>query len=772
MRDKNLLFFILLSSLVIFGWFYLRSLTQPSENEKKVPEPQVAKNKEPKTKEEPKKKPEEPAPKQEQPAAPEKVEAKEETIGGEGDYYIEAVLTSRGAGVRRLTLTRFKAGDWLGRPVPDQNLQLIQDDPFQPSFRMYHYPTAASETPVFGLGEATWKLEEVKKTKDEQEVTFSTPLPGVAKVRIFKKYRLEPRTYHLGLTLRIEDHREKGEPLKIRYQLTGAHGLPVEGEWYASTFRNAVIGVVENGNLYRDLDTADHISLRGGGDAVPEGAARGNAYVQYAGVLNQYFGSVIVANDEQAKGVEVKELIDWARPTKESTEIKGHFIGTDRDNLEFLEVGDKGPRTYRMLARVKDHLADIDLASNSRAVLSYYETPEGMRVATWIRPGHALRGNFDDITVRVNSLPVTLERGKSVEHRYLLYHGPAKTRLLGYLSETQGAVDPNLAARYTDTLHLNTLTDYHTPGRMGEFFSKLGLTFLIITFTRAMHWILWVISLILPESLIGLSIILLTVIVRGLMFPISRRQAMFSVKMQALAPELKKLSEKYKNDAAAKGQAVMELYRKHGVHPLGSCLPLLLQMPIFMGLYFALQESLQFRLAPFLWAPNLAAPDMLIWWSQSIPFISEPDYMGGMFYLGPFFNILPIIAVVLMVIQQQLMTPPPTDEQQEAQQKMMKYMSIVFGFIFYKVAAGLCIYFIMSNLWGLAERKLLPRRQTTLTPAPAAAAATPSTAIANGPPSRRGARGRREQRKPETPPTTIQKLKDWWAEILRQAEKK
>ena len=75
----------------------------------------------------------------------------------------------------------------------------------------------------------------------------------------------------------------------------------------------------------------------------------------------------------------------------------------------------------------------------------------------------------------------------------------------------------------------------------------------------------------------------------------------------------------------------MELYRKHGVNPaagLGGCLMLFLQMPIFLGLYFALQESFFFRLEPFLWIQNLAAPDMLFWWSEKIPFISDPSHDG------------------------------------------------------------------------------------------------------------------------------------------------
>lgn len=142
------------------------------------------------------------------------------------------------------------------------------------------------------------------------------------------------------------------------------------------------------------------------------------------------------------------------------------------------------------------------------------------------------------------------------------------------------------------------------------------------------------------------------------MFPISRRQALMSQKMQELGPELKKLNEKYKNDPQARVQATMELYRKHNVKPIAGCLPLFLQMPIFLGLYYALSESVEFRLADFLWIPNLAAPDMLFWWGESIPWISDPNSLGSMLYLGPFFNLLPILAVGFMVLQQKMLTPP------------------------------------------------------------------------------------------------------------------
>src|SRR5207237_7718083 len=111
-----------------------------------------------------------------------------------------------------------------------------------------------------------------------------------------------------------------------------------------------------------------------------------------------------------------------------------------------------------------------------------------------------------------------------------------------------------------------------------------------------------------------------------------------------------------------------------------------------------LQESIHCRLAPLAWIKNLAATDMLIRWGESIPYSSEPDSHGSMFYLGPYFNLLPVVAVALMIMQQKYLTPPPQDQQQAFQQKLMKYMMVFFGLMFYKVAAGLCVYFIVSSL--------------------------------------------------------------------------
>jgi YidC/Oxa1 family membrane protein insertase len=156
---------------------------------------------------------------------------------------------------------------------------------------------------------------------------------------------------------------------------------------------------------------------------------------------------------------------------------------------------------------------------------------------------------------------------------------------------------------------------------------------------------------------------------------------------------------------------MQQLYRKHNVNPLAGCLPMLIQLPVFIGLYRGLAVDVELRGSPLIsenirWCSNLAAPDMLYDWSWFMPdFINSGE---GLFGLGPYLNVLPLVTIVLFLLQQKMFMPEPTNEQAALQQKIMKYMMVFMGILFYKVPSGLCIYFIASSLWGIAERKLIP----------------------------------------------------------------
>ena len=249
----------------------------------------------------------------------------------------------------------------------------------------------------------------------------------------------------------------------------------------------------------------------------------------------------------------------------------------------------------------------------------------------------------------------------------------------------------------------------------------------------------------------GIAIILLTITVRLILFPLSRKQAISAKKMQDLQPKMAELKEKFKDDKEAMTRETFAMYKKHGVNPMGGCLPALIQLPIFVGLWQALNNAVHLRHASFLWIRDLAAPDMLFRFPATIPF------------LGDYFNLLPFLVVSLMLVQTKLFSPPPTTPEAEMQQKMMKFMMIFMAFIFYKVPSGLGIYFITSSSWAICERLLLPKLVSSH--------ATPGGGESgNGPP--RGGRGDGPTRKPDGPPTGwLAKRLGRWQKIKEEAQR-
>lgn len=711
-NSQNLLMIMMLTLLVFYTWSAFQMWMNPQKpKDSKLAEPaKVAADAKKVESEKPAPKKDEPdkVAKPALPALPSQPH-KKFTMGNDTSY-IRAELSSKGAGVNSLTLNYFRASSELGRPE-EGKLQLLPEDANGdfPAFAIYLYENEKDTRPLDTLGQIEWKTEEMVVDPENKnwKVVFSTEVPDKA-VRITKTFTLNSSDYHLGLAVKIERLGQSKERLPFRYQLAGGHGLPIEGLWYTTTFRNALVGGTAGQNFWRDYQDSRTIGAHAGGDQV----LRGDGRIIYAAVDVQYFSSAIAVDDEQEK----RNFVAYVRPTEEN-----------------------------------------------------FPTPNELSLA--------------DIAMRLVTEPIENKAGDAaIEHKYVLYHGPAKVKLLSDSFGGSPPVATDLVNRYVDRLRLDTLTDYHTQGG-GPFVwisehitSPLGWSYLLISCTNMMHAILdWLHRFI---GSYGLCIIVLTFMVRGCLYPISRRQALSSrnmqEKMKVLAPEMKVLKEKYKNDFRAFSQAQQELYRRHKVNPfagMAGCLPLLAQMPIFMGLYYSLQESPHFRLAPFLWIPNLAAPDMLIWWGQHIPWISEPSARGGLLYLGPYFNILPVLAAGLMLVQQKLMMPPAMDEQQEMQQKMTKYMTLFFCLMFYKMAAGLCIYFIVSSTWGLIERKMLPKKKPDAIDAPATGGQSTNGPARNGSTkaSKPGTRKQPEKAKEETLQNKAQKL---WAELLKQARKK
>ena len=200
----------------------------------------------------------------------------------------------------------------------------------------------------------------------------------------------------------------------------------------------------------------------------------------------------------------------------------------------------------------------------------------------------------------------------------------------------------------------------------------------------------------------GIAIILLTLIVRILFWPVTQKANSSMRRMQKLQPKIKELQEKYKespmdtqDDTARKkaelNQKMMELYRTEKVNPLGGCLPVLLQIPVFIALYSALDSAVELRNVPFLWCTDLSRPDLV---GPTLPFALP--FIGQ---VG--FHPLVIAMTALMVLQQK-MTPTTGDS---AQQKMMMLMPVIMLFMFYNLPSGLTLYWTVSQIFSILQMK-------------------------------------------------------------------
>jgi YidC/Oxa1 family membrane protein insertase len=596
---------------------------------------------------------------------------------GEKPFHIQVLLNTRGGSVQQIILTHFQQADREGLPVknPDgtpRPLHLIPGvrvprsykigdqkkvevpelapgpllDPEkveQSSYVMTHYEKENDNQPVDTLANRDWRVVQDDPSSDGESHTIAlqTELAAPFYIQITKTYTLRRSDYHVGLSIHLEPwERPAGAKVEpFRYQISGPRGMPIEGEWYTSTYRQAIVGWQGTRTL-EDPRQVRHLS---GSDPLRSAP---NKPIRYTGVILQYFASILALDNFQPDGQQ-PDYIDYVRVT-----------------------------------------------------------PEG--------PTHQGQEFLDDLTSRAVSRPITIG-DQGVTHPYVLYQGPVKVRLLKELSGDE-AVPEETVDRYRDDLDLRRLTDAPMPNWLGRFANFIFWSDIVIGFTNLIHILLGWLSHIIPNR--GICIILITIMVRGLLHPFSRRQMINAKIMQAkqekLAPEFKRLTELYGDDPMRLHAEKSKVMRAHGINPsamFGGCLLLLAQMPIFMGLYYALQESVFFRLEPLTpwWIPNLAAPDMLIRWGEDIPWISDPPSLGGALYLGPYLNLLPLVAVSLMMYVQTKMMPKSDDPQVQMQQKTMKFMMIMFAFFFYKVAAGLCIYFICSSVWGMIERKLLPK---------------------------------------------------------------
>jgi YidC/Oxa1 family membrane protein insertase len=273
----------------------------------------------------------------------------------------------------------------------------------------------------------------------------------------------------------------------------------------------------------------------------------------------------------------------------------------------------------------------------------------GRKIAT--RPGEAG-------VVQIFFDPVQIPTGKSHERIFRVYAGPKEPeRLEAIGSGLVRAID-------------------------------LGWSWLV-PLTRAFNWLLAALYSVIPNY--GLAIIVLTILVRAVTTPLTVRQMRSMERMRALAPKIQELKEKFPDDRQKQSEEMMKLYRREGVNPLGGCLPMLLQLPVFIGLFYALRSSIQLRQAPFVgWIHDLSSPEALF----VIPGIEIPV------------RVLPLVMGATMVVQQKL-TPMQVDPAQA--RMMMTVMPIMMTVLFYQFPSGLVLYWMVSNVLAIAHQLWIGR---------------------------------------------------------------
>jgi YidC/Oxa1 family membrane protein insertase len=263
----------------------------------------------------------------------------------------------------------------------------------------------------------------------------------------------------------------------------------------------------------------------------------------------------------------------------------------------------------------------------------------------------------------------TLAAHQAVERQIVLFAGPKEYRLLARLGD-QFQNQADLVMSF---------------GKYLGFFAKALLL--------AMNWVHDV-----TRAGYGLTIVLITVIIKVLFWPLTAASTRSMKRMQVLAPEMKALKEKYKDDMQKFTQKQWELYRKHKVSPMSGCLPMAIQMPVFIGFFTMIRSAIELRGARFLWIADLSKPDTLF----MIPGTHFP------------FNLLPLLMGGSMLWQSHL--TPPSPGMDPAQAKIMRYMPLMFLVFLYNYSSGLALYWTVNNVLTVVQTKLTKMNQAPVSP--------------------------------------------------------
>ncbi len=298
-------------------------------------------------------------------------------------------------------------------------------------------------------------------------------------------------------------------------------------------------------------------------------------------------------------------------------------------------------------------------------------------------PGQAEDKSESNIGILFKTSPVIIPQQQSSKHSFEIYLGPKDKKLF----------DKNPLYR-----KLGFIETIDFQACFGNIFRPLS--FFIINVMEWMHDNLW------PHNY-GIVIIIFVLIVRILLHPITKKSQISMMKMSKLGPKAEEIKKKYANNKAEQQKHMMALYKEHGASPILGCLPMLLQMPIWIALYSAIYASIDLRGAAFLpfWITDLSSPDALFTLPAAV---EQIPIIGGFF--GTTFNLLPIFLGASMFAQQKLMpsSASATNTQAAQQQKMMMWMMPIMMLVFlYRAPSGLNLYIMASTVGGVFEQYVI-----------------------------------------------------------------
>lgn len=311
-----------------------------------------------------------------------------------------------------------------------------------------------------------------------------------------------------------------------------------------------------------------------------------------------------------------------------------------------------------------------------------------------VSPEFEVKGTVAPMSVVIDHPAIELAPGESARLLYTIFAGP----------KDYGILNKAEVNKATNALPLSDAVFGSMP---------LNFTWLRPIALLLLNLLRWV------EGIVGnwgLAIILLVLIVKIALYPLSHwailNQAKTMVEMNRIKPLMEELNQKYKDDAGKRSQEMMKIYREHNINPLGplrGCFPMLLQAPIFFALYVLLDQAVELRGQSFLWIHDLSEPDRLIYFGFAIPLLGWDG-----------FNVLPLFMAATQYVTSRMMMANVTDE---TQKQVMTIMPIMFVFFLYMMPAGLMLYWTIQNVWQIGHTALTKRYVALHTKAAEAAAA-------------------------------------------------